>query len=66
VRCLFLMPSHIRGSSSQTNPLLSLKQEVLQGLVRVLDDPKRDVRREAVNARGAWLRAVDDVEDDSD
>lgn len=65
VRCLFLMPSHIKGSSSRTNPLLPLKQQVLHGLMRVLDDPKRDVRKEAVDARAAWLRGVDDVEDDS-
>jgi DNA repair/transcription protein MET18/MMS19 len=66
VRCLFLMPSHIKGSTSRTNPLLPLKREVLQGLMKVLDDPKRDVRKEAVDARGAWLRGVDDVEEDSD
>lgn len=66
VRCLFLMPGHIKGSGSRTNPLLPLKREVLQGLMKVLDDPKRDVRKEAVDARGAWLRGVDDVEDESD
>jgi DNA repair/transcription protein MET18/MMS19 len=66
VRCLLLMPSHIKGSGSRTNPLLPLKREVLQGLMKALDDPKRDVRKEAVDARGAWLRGVDDVEDDSD
>jgi DNA repair/transcription protein MET18/MMS19 len=66
VRCLFLMPSRITGSGLQTNPLLHLKREVLQDLMKVLDDPKRDVRKEAVDARAAWLRGVDDVEDESD
>jgi len=67
VRCLFLMPGHIIGGGSRPNPLLVLKSDVLQGLRRVLDDPKRDVRREAVDARAAWIRGVDDVQnDDSD
>jgi len=66
VRCLFLMPSRITGSGLRTNPLLPLKREVLQGLMKVLDDPKRDVRKEAVDARAAWLRGVDDVQDESD
>ncbi len=66
VRCLFLMPSHVKGSGSRINPLLPLKREVLQGLMKVLDDAKRDVRKQAVDAKGAWLRGVDNVEDDSD
>jgi DNA repair/transcription protein MET18/MMS19 len=66
VRCLFLMPSRITGSGLRSNPLLPLKREVLQGLMKVLDDPKRDVRKEAVDARAAWLRGVDDVQDESD
>jgi DNA repair/transcription protein MET18/MMS19 len=66
VQCLFLMPSRITGSGLRTNPLLPLKREVLQGLMKVLDDPKRDVRKEAVDARAAWLRGVDDVQDESD
>ena len=68
VRCLLLMPAHIAaGSGSRSNPLLALKPAVLQGLMKALDDPKRDVRKEAVDARAAWIRGVDDVhEDDSD
>jgi DNA repair/transcription protein MET18/MMS19 len=68
VRCLFLMPGHIsEGSGSRPNPLLTLKRDVLQGLLKVLDDPKRDVRKEAVDARAAWIRGVDDIqEEDSD
>ena len=65
-RCLTLMPKYIQGGGSRANPLLSLKREVLQGLMAVLDDPKRDVRKEAVDARAAWLRSVDDLEEDDD
>jgi DNA repair/transcription protein MET18/MMS19 len=65
VRCLFLMPRHIsKGSGSRLNPLLALKKDVLQGLLKVLDDPKRDVRKEAVDARTAWIHGVDDTNDD--
>ncbi|RMZ78055.1 hypothetical protein DV737_g4053, partial [Chaetothyriales sp. CBS 132003] len=65
-RCLTLMPKYITGSDSRVNPLLALKRDVLQGLTRVLDDPKRDVRKEAVDARAAWLRSVDDLDDEED
>jgi DNA repair/transcription protein MET18/MMS19 len=66
VRCLMLMPKHISGSGSMANPLLMLKKEVLRGLMAVLDDPKRDVRKEAVDARATWSRNVDDPVDDGD
>ena len=65
-RCITLLPKHITGSSSRANPLLTLKKDVLRGLMAVLDDPKRDVRKEAVDARAAWLRNVDDPVDDDD
>ena len=65
-RCLTLMPKHVTGSGSRANPLLALKRDVLQGLMGVLDDPKRDVRKEAVDARAAWFRNVDDPVDDDD
>lgn len=64
--CIALMPPHITGSGTRTNPLLTLKREVLQGLTAVLDDPRRDVRKEAVDARAAWIRGVDDAPDDDD
>lgn len=64
--CIALMPAHITGSGTRTNPLLALKREVLQGLTVVLDDPRRDVRKEAVDARAAWIRGVDDAPDDDD
>ena len=68
VRCLLLMPTHLSSSSaSRPNPLLALKSGVLRGLMKALDDPKREVRKEAVDARAAWIRGVDDVhKDDSD
>ena len=54
------------SKSASANPLLSLKTNVLRTLTKVLDDPRRDVRKEAVDARAAWLRGVDELEDDSD
>jgi DNA repair/transcription protein MET18/MMS19 len=65
-RCLTLMPKYISASGSRANPLLALKREVLHGLINILDDTKRDVRKEAVDARSAWLRGVDDVNDDDE
>ena len=64
--CLTLMPPHITGGGTRTNPLLALKREVLQGLTAVLDDPRRDVRKEAVDARAAWIRGVDDAPADDE
>jgi DNA repair/transcription protein MET18/MMS19 len=63
-RCITLMPRYIVASGTQPNPLLGLKRDVLHGLMKILDDSKRDVRKEAVDARAAWLRNVDDVDDD--
>ena len=54
------------AGASTANPLLTLKQEVLRSLTLVLDDPRRDVRKEAVDARSAWLRRVDEADEDSD
>ena len=65
-RCLALLPQHISGSAPRVNPLLSLKKEVVHGLIPSLDDPRRDVRREAVTARNVWLRTVDDPAEDED
>ena len=65
-RCLTLMPKYVTASESQANPLLTLKRDVLHGLMNILDDAKRDVRKEAVDARAAWLRGVDDVNDDDE
>ena len=62
--CIGLLPQHIKDRKTP-NPLLALKKEVLQGLAQCLDDPRRDVRKEAVDARARWFRGVDDA-DDSD
>lgn len=58
--------SQALSEKSTANPLLPLKQEVLRELLKVLDDPRRDVRKEAVDARAAWFRGVDEIDDDSD
>ena len=65
-RCLSLLPSHISGSTSRTNPLLALKKDVVYGLLKALDDPRRDVRKEAVDARNTWIRNLDDPDEDDD
>ncbi|KAK2741913.1 hypothetical protein FQN57_005472 [Myotisia sp. PD_48] len=46
--------------ASAVSPLLPSKREVLRALVIMLDDPRREVRKAAVNARSAWLRNVED------
>ncbi|RJE25717.1 DNA repair transcription protein [Aspergillus sclerotialis] len=72
LKCLFLLaqsPSpdaSAAARSGRLSPLLPVKNQVLRSLRFVLDDPKRDVRKAAVDARGAWLRGVDDVVDDED
>ncbi|KAK5401552.1 hypothetical protein LTR79_002071 [Exophiala xenobiotica] len=65
-RCLTLMPKYITGGASRANTLIGLKREVLHGLTNVLDDVKRDVRKEAVDARAAWIRDVDDINEDEE
>ncbi|EYE91839.1 MET18/MMS19 family protein [Aspergillus ruber CBS 135680] len=72
VKCLYLLaqtpspdaPAVVRAG--KLSPLLPVKAQVLRALKLVLDDPKRDVRKAAVDARGAWLRGVDDAEEDED
>ena len=65
LHCLALLPVHIKDQKVP-NPLIMLKGEVLNSLSLHLDDPRRDVRKEAVDARARWLRNVDDVDDDAD
>ena len=65
LKCLYLLAkSHEVPTGKGLSPLLSVKGQVLRALRVVLDDPKRDVRKAAVDARGAWLRGVDDADDD--
>lgn len=74
IQCLLLLALHPTGpgveltvaEKTQVSPLLRLKQVVLRSLRLVLDDPKRDVRRAAVDARAAWLRSVEDEKSDDD
>ncbi|KAL2373193.1 DNA repair/transcription protein [Blastomyces gilchristii SLH14081] len=55
-----------KAASAKPSPLLPLKHVVLRTLRFALDDPKRDVRKAAVDARAAWLRGVVDVEEDEE
>ncbi|KAJ5766214.1 uncharacterized protein N7511_003830 [Penicillium nucicola] len=74
LRCLNLLATHqtSAGADASTrappsiSPLLPVKNQVLRSLRAALDDPKRDVRKAAVDARGAWLRGVDDAPEEDD
>ena len=48
--CLRMFPGRIKDSN-----LLPYKNQVTKGLLNVLDDPKRHVRKEAVECRAAWF-----------
>ncbi|KAL4902630.1 hypothetical protein BDW74DRAFT_180732 [Aspergillus multicolor] len=71
LRCLYLLAQPPSAKNAPTitkagklSPLLPVRSQVLRALRFVLDDPKRDVRKAAVDARGAWLRGIEDAEDD--
>ena len=74
LKCLYLLATKQIPTDAATNtrlppaisPLLSEKSQVLRSLRAVLDDPKRDVRKAAVDARSAWLRGVDDAAEEDD
>ncbi len=50
LRCLRMFPGRVKDST-----LLPYKITVTRGLLNVLDDPKRNVRKEAVECRAAWF-----------
>ncbi|KAM5442980.1 hypothetical protein MferCBS31731_001854 [Microsporum ferrugineum] len=73
LQCLFLLANHPVGQTAESeiklttvSPLLRLKRTVLRSLLYVLDDPKREVRKAAVDARAAWLRNVEDEAENDD
>jgi DNA repair/transcription protein MET18/MMS19 len=74
LRCLFLLAqaptdagdAPAVAKAGKLSPLLPVRNQVLRSLRFVLDDPKRDVRKAAVDARGAWLRGVDEAPEDED
>ncbi|KAI2786031.1 hypothetical protein POX_h09796 [Penicillium oxalicum] len=74
LKCLYLLAAKqvLTETTSNTrlppaiSPLLPEKTQVLRALRSVLDDPKRDVRKAAVDARSAWLRGVDDAPEEED
>lgn len=57
LRCLREFPGALR-----TELLLPYKRSVMTKLIPVLDDPKRTVRKEAVDCRGRWY-ALDEPEE---
>ncbi|KAF4228180.1 hypothetical protein CNMCM6805_002298 [Aspergillus fumigatiaffinis] len=72
LRCLNLLAQTPKtdapavAKAGKLSPLLPVKNQVVRSLRMSLDDPKRDVRKAAVDARGAWLRNVDDAPDEED
>ncbi|KAH2757879.1 hypothetical protein KXV52_002918 [Aspergillus fumigatus] len=72
LRCLNLLAQTPKtdapavAKAGKLSPLLPVKSQVVRSLRMILDDPKRDVRKAAVDARGAWLRNVDDAPDEED
>lgn len=50
LRCLRIFPGRVKDST-----LLPYKLIVTRGLLNVLDDPKRNIRKEAVECRAAWF-----------
>ena len=50
LRCLKAFPERMKEIS-----LLPLKSVVTREIMKVLDDPKREVRKEAVACRAVWL-----------
>lgn len=58
LRCLRLFPTKIKDSA-----LLPLRAKVTSRLMTGLDDPKRIVRKEAVECKAAWAR-MDEPDDD--
>ena len=50
LRCLAIFPRRIKESN-----LLPYKTAVTRGLLPVLDDPRRHIRKEAVECRAAWM-----------
>ena len=74
MKCLFLLAKRPAiddatppvAAAGKLSPLLTVKSQVLRQLKLALDDPRRDVRKAAVDARGAWLRGVEDVPEEDD
>ena len=58
LRCLRIFPGTLRNEL-----VLPYKRQVVRGLVVCLDDPKRGVRKEAVECRARWAQ-LDEPEED--
>ena len=58
--CLRGFPGKVKGSS-----LLPYRRAVTRGMMTVLDDPKRNVRKEAVDCRSTWSN-MDEPEEEDD
>ncbi|KAL8663798.1 MAG: hypothetical protein Q9202_003612 [Teloschistes flavicans] len=59
LRCLQLFPGRVKEST-----LLPLKASIIRGILPSLDDPKRHVRKAAVECRAAWSNLGEPDADD--
>ena len=59
MNCLSIVPSKFKEFM-----LLPYLKTIDGGIVKVLDDPRRDVRKAAVDCRAAWLLLGEPEEDD--
>lgn len=59
LRCLRTFPGKVKDSA-----LLPYRKAVIRGLMTVLDDPKRAVRKEAVDCLSKWLSLDEPDEED--
>lgn len=70
LHCLLILPSSLGNGpdkkSSKADSLIPLKKSALLGLKVALDDPKRDVRKAAVDAKTMWSWHVGGDEEDDD
>ena len=60
LQCLALVPRQLKRET-----VVPYRRQVVKKLIACLDDPKRDVRAEAVRCRTAWL-GLDEDEDQED
>ena len=59
LRCLQTFPGKVKDSA-----LLPYRKAVIRGLLTVLDDPKRAVRKNAVDCRSKWFDLDEPDEDE--
>ncbi|KAK6342855.1 hypothetical protein TWF718_008237 [Orbilia javanica] len=59
LRCLSIFPSALK-----IDVVIPYKRQIMRALLKPLDDPKRSVRKEAVDCRARWFALGEPKEDD--